>query len=353
MRHVSAPVRVRSWFEAASWTSTKTATVEIWRFAQGGRGMKRIGRTSYPINSFFGGSCVPRVTGAHLTHTPHATFILHGCFAGDGAVNAASVAYGPDGWGDLRSIDTDHLASTGATGPHPGSIVRWDIEFDHGKLVTIDGSNGYLSNAGANLFPRVRLWSWRHGGFSVIADSGFTAQPAAAPSRTAPVLPGDGCPSDGTYRASFGVSYGEADTRVANTPLRLLTFPPSNRYPSHPSCTQKIPAGLPLTVLAAHTEASLVGSRYRPITNRRWITAPAWFLISGNQGFGTPTPLFNIGNDSPYRVPRSLGVNLILTRFRSSNVTGFGGYTNRHGVPPTGTVTFANGRITRLSIAIN
>lgn len=352
MSHVSAPVPVRAGLEAASWTSTGTAIFEVWRFGRGGRHLTRIGRTTYPVNPYFGDRCFPRVTGARLAHAADATFILHQCFSGDGGVNAAAISNGAHGWGPLLMLGPHRYASTGATKPHPNTAVRWDIEFDHGDLATIDGGNGYLSNAGSNLFPRVRLWTWRDGRFSATADSGFVARPAPPPSRTVPVMPAGNCPSNGTYRASFGVSYGRKNTQVANSPLRLMAFPSSGHYPARSACAQIVPSSLPLTIQTAHTDSPLTGLHYKDLTNKRWVTAPAWMLISGNEGLGAPTPMFkeDTGIDSPYQVPPSLGVNLMLTRFRASDKNNFGGYTPDHGIPPAGTVTFASGRITALSI---
>ena len=260
--------------------------------------------------------CYPRVTGAELNGSRDATFILHGCFTGDGSANAAAIVNGRHGWGELRDVTSRRLASTGATGPHPGSIIRWDIEFDHGRLATID-SGGYFGVAGSNLFPRVRVWAWQHDGLQVTADSGFTAHATAAPTANATALPLHGCPLDGTYRASFGVRYSFNRTYQPNTPLVLEVFPVGDHYPNTAACTQIVLSSLPVTIRAGHSNKPLSDLYPGPLTNRRWITAPAWLLVCGSQGLGVPTPLFKdeTGLDSPYHVPQTLGVNEIITHF--------------------------------------
>jgi hypothetical protein len=358
LRHVSGVVRTPSGWEAASWTSAAMAQLVIWQSSDHGAKWTEIGATTYPTNPGLT-HCVPAVTGADLAGDPTATFIVHGCFTDDGAANAAAVSDGPHGWGVLERAGRRRLSAT-TTPRHGwthglslrwGTSVHWDIEFGHGRLTTFDGGSGWFGDAGADLFPRVRLWRWSRGGFSLTADTGFIAAPAAAPDLTALAIPSGHCPSSGTYRASFGVVYNDYRRHEPNSPLTLMIFPAGARYPSEPSCEQIVLSSLPITIRAVHTSAPLTSLRRGTLTNYRWITAPGWMLIRGNGGLGPPTPLFrdSTGRDSPYEVPRSLGVNEIFSQFHAGAIRAPAAqHPNAH--PPTGTVTFTAGRVTALAI---
>jgi hypothetical protein len=275
MRRVSVPVRTPAGLEAATWLPTTDPVVVIWRSADRGRHWIQIGGTTYPTNRYLS-RCSPVITAATPAGSPNAAFVLHECLTGDGSANASAVADGPEGCGVLQQTGARRLTSTGA-GAHgfvPRSAVRWDIEFDRGELVTIDGGD-WFGVAGSGLFPRVERWKWRHGGFSPTADSAFIAQPSPRPDLNWPTLPTGRCPANGTYQASFGVRYTNR-RHEPNSPLLLMVFPPSYGYPTSPTCTQFVLSSLPLTIEAVHTTAPLVSLRRGHLSNRRWITAPAW-----------------------------------------------------------------------------
>jgi hypothetical protein len=187
------------------------------------------------------------------------------------------------------------------------------MEFDHGRLATIE-SGGAFGVAGSDLFPRIQLWRWKHRGLASVADSGLRAQAGDAPSPSAPALPPSGCPEAGTYTASFGVVFNVHRRRVPNAPITVEVFPRQPGYPTKPGCTEYVSPLTPVNVNAGRTSSKLTSVHYTNITNRRWITAPAWLLISGNDGFGPPTPLFyRTSVTNPWYIPPSLGVDLLLT----------------------------------------
>src|SRR4051812_24130503 len=72
------------------------------------------------------------------------------------------------------------------------------------------------------------------------------------------------------------------------------------------TCEQTVSTNLPLTILAAHQSAPLVSARVGKLTNRRWITAPAWLFGVGGAAPGMPTPFFYVGPLDPYVVPATL-----------------------------------------------
>ena len=345
MTYASRVIATPGGLEAATWTSVKRAQIGVWRKPEDGQ-WHEIGRTTYPGNNWLR-HCVPIVTGRLLSGARHATFIVHGCFAGDGMVNAVAISDGPRGWGVLA--ESGHRLA--ARPPNDdskaaGAAVLFNIAFDHGNLLTIEG-NAFFGNAGQAGFPRLILWKRDGAGFTAIGDSGFTAVTTDAPDGNAPHLTGNTCPSVGTFRASFGLRLRGSQPRGfhPNPDLELWVFPSATTYPGRPLCDQSVHYNLPLTVTAAYQRAKPSWSRRGPVTNRRWITAPVWFLLNPDRDH--PEPFFNVGPSEAYVVPRALGVNEMRSRLGTPYLLRRG---IPHGHPANGTVTFRNGRVVSLAV---
>jgi hypothetical protein len=356
MDNVSRPVATPSGYEAATWTSDDTGQMAVWDKRDHSR-WQEVGRLAYfPVGVGGWPGCAPDVIGRLLTGSRHATFIAYDCFTGDGAANAEAIGRGPNGWGVLaqtgnRLTPAHPPSPTNPSGTAWDPVIMKDVEFDHGGLLTI-GANPFFSNAAATDYARLRLWKWRRGWLSVVADSGFTAAPSTAPDASAPILPAAGCPNDGTYRASFVLKYPRLRPRWEhpNADLDLLVFPPSGAYPAKPTCEQSVSSNLPLTALAAHQRAKPSYERSGPITNRRWITAPAWFMGVGGALPGMPVAFFYVGPLEPYVVPKALGVNEMLSAFgMPPSQDGYPASPDSTGYPAKGTVTFRDGRVVALA----
>jgi hypothetical protein len=92
-----------------------------------------------------------------------------------------------------------------------------------------------------------------------------------------------------------------------------------------PTCTEFVSPLIPISVHVGYTPA-LLAEHYRSITNRRWITGPAWVLIQGVGGFSVQSPIFyRHANRNPWFIPRPLRDNVLLSKLgpkpASGNVT--------------------------------
>lgn len=314
-----------------------------------------LGRSAYPTLRGF--SCDPKLVGAAVRGAPDATFIVNGCFTGDGVLNSMAFANGPHGWGAVQRKTARRLGSVGRAGTRhdrPYSALHHNMEFAAGLLETLDG-NEFFADGGDMLYPLETFWRWSGSGFVRTRDNAFTAAPASSPAMTSPALPGAACPTNGTYRASFGVQFG-VESRVEgryrrDSPLRLIVFPPRTHYPVHPTCQLSIPADLRLTVLTAHTTADKIFFHRGTITNRRWLSAPAWFLLHGDGFARVPFyPRTTEDGQSVYVVAKSVGVNEILSRFHEPPPRYPTERQRRHAHPDQGTVTLRAGNVVAIGV---
>jgi hypothetical protein len=149
-----------------------------------------------------------------------------------------------------------------------------------------------------------------------VHDNAFTARSAQAPGATHP-LPSSGCPKSGSYNVAIGLNDDALNSRKAEQPIRVVLFPPADRYPTKPQrCHATLTPTTPIVVSAGHTTAKGLLSHHAPVTHRLWMTAPSWLLLD-DDGL-SPTALFPgsvASGVSPYVVPTSFGVNEILSYF--------------------------------------
>jgi hypothetical protein len=222
--------------------------------------------------------------------------------------------------------------------------------FSDGLLETIDGNNGWFSDASEGVFPYRTWWRWYAGHFVNIHDDAFTARAAQAPAMTSPTLPAGSCPREGTYAASFGVSVGDHPYRAPYEPLEVMAFRRSERFPAHPRCTQVISAKLPITVLVAHA-AHPSGTTPGLITKRRWVSAPAWLLTNFVSQSFQPTPFFgDTSRGNSWYVPSVFRANVLLTNIRDypyEDAKDLGHQPH----PAWGTVTFHDGKLVTIAVA--
>jgi hypothetical protein len=141
----------------------------------------------------------------------------------------------------------------------------------------------------------------------------------------------------------------------SNQPLRLLVFPLATSYPTRPSCVVTVSANTAMTVYAVHVPPGRYGLKARPVTDQRWITAPAWLLVKDNGYGGTRVQLWPHyavrAGVSPYVVSRALKVNEIRAALgRPESYSPKHGWQPQHR-PATGTVTFHHAAVTALSVA--
>jgi hypothetical protein len=331
MPFASRPARTPDGPEAATWTRNGTAEFDIWR--QDSEGLwSEIARTTYPTNTGLQ-RCAPLVTGAAITGSSDAVFIVHECFAGDGSDHAAAIGNGLAGWGVIVQPSAHRMVSTGPGGEDaPSSAIHWDIEFDNGGIATSDNA-GNFGVAGSNEFPRIQIWGWHNGGFVVVADSVFRAHAGTRPNPSARGLTGQGCPKNGTYAAAFSAGTVYERTAPPNAPIRIQVFTANTDSPAVPSCTEFVSPLIPVSVHVGYTP-NLLAYHYRTITNRHWITGPAWLLLQG-VGFPAPAPIFYRHlTDNPWFIPSSLHDNVLLSKLKSH--------------PTPGTVTFRSGALVSL-----
>jgi hypothetical protein len=338
--------------EAASWLAPKRQTIRFWRRSHHSE-WHVIGHSHYP--NIAGRSCRPKISGRDLSRTRHAVYILLGCFTGDGVVNQAAFAHGPHGWGLVEPVSRTRMASLGHGGtrkhPHYRSLYR-AMEFRHGRLVTVVGNTSFFDDGDDTRYPFVTDWRRSGGAFDSVRNNAFFAHTVPSPARASTSLPAGRCPRNGTFRASFGARIRVTWPAPVDAPVRLLAFPLAQHYPRHPACQQPIRPRTPITVMAAHTTAHKYYLHHGRITNRRWITAPAWFLLVPDFiGYEKRIPLapgsVHFGN-SPYVVPRSFGVNEMLTDLGRPET-----YSRKHGwrrahQPAHGTVTLHRGHVVSL-----
>jgi hypothetical protein len=365
-------VKVPNGYEAASWSlpatvrrhrapkrlgpfGTASGELTFWA-SRGGETWRRIGESRYTsIDS----TCTPTVTAGMVVGASDAVYIAKTCPTGDGDLNAIGYADGTSGWGVLEPTGLHGLVSRGhaetwqRTGgfedEEPGSALRYELAFSHGELETIDPT-GYFSNAENDEFPRDSYWRWSGGHLVEVSTNAFVAVPASTPHLRAPTLPVGRCPEDGTYSVSFGVVYYPfvEPLRQPNVPLKVAVFPPATHYPDRLPCTRLAASNLSITVLLAHSPRP--GSRHAPLSHRRWMTAPLWLVVIGDDGFiGSPISLF-VGREaagmSSYVVPVRNGVNVLVAHLGSSVPP----LKHRNLRPTAGIVTFQGGKIVGLAV---
>lgn len=381
MAHVSNIVTTPAGQEAATWEAVKqppkrlarnhqtaapyeSAPIAFWRYDDEAREWQRLGRNRYPGISFPGYDCNPKVVGGLVQGAPDATFLVHGCQSGDGGINALAFANGSRGWGIVeQGPSPNELRSRGqprhitvSTNRWPEPADRYDMSFAGNLLETNDG-NPFFAIAAKGAYARHTFWRWSGSGFVRVRDDAFAAAAAEPPDTQAPSLPSSECPSQGTYRASFGVKPPRGFLNTPHGgPLLLLAFPRSDSYPSNAPCQQQISATAPMTVQVAHTSAHRYFLHRGRVTNRRWVTAPSWFLLAPDLGgAGKRTPFFRGDTSaatSPYVVPAGFHVNEMLADLGHADSSRYR-RNNGHGPhPANGTVTFRAGRIVALSVDV-
>jgi hypothetical protein len=350
-RNATAPIPAGGGWEGATWSSPRTATVRFWRYSAQSRKWKVIGHSRYPVYPGFG--CLPKVAGAALDNGTHATYIVGGCFTGDGTLNTTVFADGPRHWGLVVQRGTRLVASgqPGTRRDGPSGALFYNERITRGVLETIVGGNNFFSNGAEGLYPLRTFWRWSGTAFERIRDNAFTAKPAAAPPRTRRSLPRGRCPTDGSFQASIGLS-SRANGQHTEQPVRIELFPPADVYPAQIGCRVTLPTTFPMTVLAAHTSAHILFIHRGHITNRRWITAPPWFLLHGN-GYDQVTffPSYVAAGRSPYVVPTSLKVNEFLSYLHEPNQPHYGRRVGGVARPDHGVVTFRSGKLVGLAIS--
>jgi hypothetical protein len=370
---VTNVVKVPEGYEAATWSLPASiqhrkrdrpyglaqGSITFWRSGDSGASWHRVGTSQY-LSIYR--ICQVRVVAHAVQGAPDAVFIAHTCPTGDGDLNAFAYASGPEGWGVVEADGQDRMVSRGRPerwvkqgefdGYSVGSAVRYELAFKGRELETVDGT-GYLSNAGNDAYPRLRLWRWSAGGFVGASDSAFVAEPQPSPDLHATVLPHGACPANGAYAASFGVSFrGLGDHQaLPNAPVKLVVFPPADRFPDTYLCTQTIVASTPMTALLAHSPKPY--SVHATLSRFTWMTAPVWMILTGDFGFtGRRLPLLvgtGAQRSSPYVVPSRFGDNVMLARFGSTAPSAKSKKRN-NGRPTNGTVTFRDGRIVALAV---
>jgi hypothetical protein len=350
---VTKLVSVRGGFEAATWSQKHcTGGVRIWRWDESAGRWSQIGETKVLVIEPIFPDCIGPVLGGNVAGAPDAVFIVEGQYTGDGTGNATVVANGAHGWGVVDGATTSRIASTGhgaLSDPHQYDAVRWDAAFSHGLLETIDGNNGWFSDAAEAVFPYRTWWRGYARHFVNIHDDAFTARATQPPVMTSPTLPAGACPREGTYAASFGVSVGDHFSTPYGS-LEMMAFPRSEHFPGHPRCTQVIPAKLPITVRIGHAAHPSDDNPGR-ISKARWVSAPAWLLTNFVSQSFQPTPFFgDTSRGNSWYVPSGFDANVLLTNVRDypyESVADLGHQPH----PAWGTVTFNHGRLVTIAVA--
>jgi hypothetical protein len=350
-RRTSNAVRVHRAYEAASWVAPQRHEIVFWRSSPTGTRWHALAHRSYP--NVVAATCRPRITAAALTGASHATYIFEGCFTGDGVLNDEAFSAGRRGWGVLDA-GANSLASSGRGGTtrHPDYKAMYRaMSFHAGQLETITGNYSFFPDGEDTRYPLVQRWAWSGRHLTRSYTSEFIAKAASPPPDHTVELAGGPCPRNGTFTASFGARLNQNARYRPNQPLHLLVFPASRAYPAKPTCRVIVKANLPIVVYAVRVRAGTAGSHQ--VTGRRWITAPAWFLVNDN-GFGGRqgvSPSDARVDVSPYVVPASLGVNQTRADIGVPEP-----YNKEHGWEPrhhpaSGSVTFRHGALATLTIA--
>jgi hypothetical protein len=356
---MSNVVRVPGGEEAASWVAPKSERILFWHRAGSTQAWTQIGHSRYP--NIAESTCEPTIHGTRLTGAPHATYILDGCFTGDGVLNQAAYADGRHGWGLVQPVNRHRMASRGHGGtakhPHYAALYR-ELKFHHHQLVTIVGNVWFFDDGDDTRYPFVVTWRWSGGGFAKVHDNALFAHSAAKQLPDAPALPSGSCPRNGRFTASFGARLDYYRRPHIDDPIQLLVFPTSSRYPRHPACAQRIRPRTPLAVMAAHTTAHKYYLHRGKITNRRRITAPSWLLLVPEfVGFSSNAqrlpfwPGAVTYGFSPWVVPHRFGVNETIGHLgRPETYSRKHGWQRKHR-PADGVVTFRHGRVVALAIS--
>lgn len=338
-------------WEGATWSGPKTARVRFWKYTEAGKKWRVIGHSRYPVYPGF--TCLPQIAGAVVDGAADPTYIVGGCFTGDGVLNTTAFANGPHGWGLVERHGT-RLVASGAAGDRkdgPAAALFFNEKISHGTLVTVIGNNAFFADADDSIYPLRTEWRWSGSSFRKIRDNAFTARPAAAPSATHGRLRPGRCPKEGTYDVAVGLSNRALRGHRPERPIRILLFPPADRYPRHARCGATLRPATPIDVMAAHTTSHKLFLHRGHITHRRWITAPPWLLLNG-VGFN-PLPFFKgsvEAGESPYVVPPSFHVNEILSFFHPPNQRHYRRVVGGIARPDHGVATFHDGKLVRLAI---
>lgn len=348
-QHATSAIQVGDSWEGATWAAPKAGTVTFWKYS-GGQ-WSAIGHSRYPV---YGGlSCTPQIAGAVVSGATDPTYIVGGCFSGDGVVNTAAFANGPHGWGlVLRSGTT--LVASGKPGTRrngPASALFYRAKIDKGVLVTVLENNNFFDNADGWRYPLRSKWQWSGSAYQSTSTDAFVASKVAPPKATNGKLHRGACPSSGSFKVSVGLGDNALRGPHAEQAIRVLLYPPSDIYPKRKvKCAARLGAS-PIQVQVAHTSSDKLFLSHGTITHRMWVTAPPWLLLRGN-GL-SPTPFFPgsaTAGESPYVVPASLGVNEVTSYFHQPNQHKYLKHLGTLPRPDHGIATFKNGKLETLSI---
>jgi hypothetical protein len=367
--NISNIVATPGGYEAATWTQGETKVVGgrkyrhrvmpvghvyFWRASRASSEWTKIAASTYPAYAAPPGECRPTIQGGLVAGGSDAVFVVQACITGDGVLNAVAYANGARGWGLIRTLKDGNLASRGQATVltrdfmRPASAARFEMDFKDHELVTVDRT-GYFSDAGDGLFPRKTYWRWDGGELRSIASDAFIAEAVEAPRfHTAP-LPRAGCPATGRFAVAFAPTFIWRGRHGPDEPIDLTIAPLHRRRGG--TCPAGVPADTPMVVEVGHA-AHRFALHPGPVTDRRWVTAPAWMLLIHTLGFhdGPRIPLIvgpNADETSPYVVPSALHVNVMLVR-------GGGALTKRYPVRVDrmahGVVTYLRGKVVGLAV---
>jgi hypothetical protein len=315
MPQATAPVAVPGGYEAAAWN--KTGRVTFWKWTSTSGAWRHVGASTYPVLP--GPKTPATITGALLTGMRDATFIANGTFSGDGTGNFIAFTNGPRGWGTIAPGPAGTLIPTGnksTDNTTPGN--SYTERFHDGNLeISEPGTLPFGPNG--EQWQVDRTYSWSAGAFRQVSTTQFTAALTQPLPATAPPFPTASCQAvrSGTYKAH---AVSASTTFTSGTSLSTPYLPASVVLHVRGNgltrgCDFTVRPDFPVVISAsAHSGTA-------------WITAPAWVLTHGTNGTqdigdllpGTQLPgqdglgaiEFQDPSDSPYYIPKSLGIRQI------------------------------------------
>lgn len=360
MPKVSNPVPVPGGFEAAGWDPQ--GHISFYKWTPTTLAWQKVGSSMYPP----WGDPYPAqdfkysaVTGGTLSGATDATFIMNGSFTGDGSGNHAIFARSSHGYGILRgTAGSANLSIVTGTTSRPTGAIEYDARITKGMLEVWVGNSGFFDEASAGLFALVTRYHRAGDVLTAVSDNAFTGNVIPAPPDSGPSWPLNGsCPTDGTFRASFGVDetalgkgiHGRNDLPLTSLPV--LVGPANLTGYTGYMCPYQAGYHTPMAVMLAHKSGA------GRITNRIWVTAPAWLLDAYLATIFNDLPPYDLYpgeldvGQSPWVLSDSGDANAIVSYMGSPDSAATAQGLGYEPTPAQGFVEIHNGHVTRFVVS--